>query len=1005
MKTASVRRRESLVLALRGLTLLLALACPWGRAFAAAEDEESKPVNLWPVFVKKADKDYLDVEVLFSLLSYTRDGRKLDLAIRPLYWRSTDRSRDYARTDVLWPLATRIREGDKRSLRVLPLFYQKRTPPEFYSLLFPLYHYTSETDRWRLGVIGFIPFTVFDFEHDYERDRTHHRYIIWTYDRSAEQVNINLAPLYTQQTAPGQGSITMLPLFADAWHQPTGYHRVSFIGFSDYFNLAEYRRDPPKKLVEGHFLVFWKKRMDLDYRTIFFPVYWHSKSGADTSLFFWPVFGRRERGTAVEYSTIWPLFSFERDAKEKETDIGFLWPLGRDYSVGTRREARFLPLFSWISDPKTHEEPGLVTLALSLPLPLSYRAVGADFHYHRVFYIAWITENKDAVRNVVFNHYLFKDKASGTIHQGFFPIYHGSRWDKSALDVVLPLFGSYRRPDFRFETLLPLYWRYASSDTATGVLFPFYFSHESALYGMQVVFPFYYHSLDRKLGTELNYYFPLYGTYRRGDVVTRRLLFFPLYSRLYDPALGLRSLDVLWPFFHVDSGPDASSTRVLPFYWRADRPERSFRIAFPLYWDYATPQTRHRYLFPFYGSYARADELSLSVFGPFYWDVRRPRENYRRSDFLLALYSRAQAGDEVRSHLLPLYWRWTSPEQDARYLPPLAGYHRMSDGYRNLFLLGINRSVNLFDFERAPRYNSRSDRALLYYSREDRTSAFTTLFPLYWKWRDPEETGHILFPLFGKHEDLAAGSWDVSVLGLPEGFSLLEFGGERQRDAESSRWLLFYHGREGRDYTTVFFPLFWDRRSPPYSRSQLFPFYAYKRDDQEGEKRFGILGVTPRISFYSWSDTPLDKTNRLWPLFSYGRDKKEDEVFLSLLGVQREISLFRASRRREDVSTSLFPLYGYERRGHLGERDYYRETKVLWRLYYNGREVTGRSDFRLLYRFRRVYNAPDESAFELNPFYFSVRHGGSTYRAILGGLFGVETRADGTHGYTFFWVF
>src|SRR5437867_1780867 len=116
---------------------LLALLCAGGAGGARAE-ELATPVSLWPLFYRQADKDKLVVEVLFSLISYEREGRKIDLAVRPFYWRSTDPSRSYVRTDILWPLITREREGDKRSLRVLPLFFQKSTPPEFYSLLFPL---------------------------------------------------------------------------------------------------------------------------------------------------------------------------------------------------------------------------------------------------------------------------------------------------------------------------------------------------------------------------------------------------------------------------------------------------------------------------------------------------------------------------------------------------------------------------------------------------------------------------------------------------------------------------------------------------------------------------------------------------------------------------------------------------------------------------------------------------------------------------------------------------
>ena len=996
---APVRRAALLLVA----AVLLGAASPRA-AELPASDELAKPVNLWPLFLRRAERGNVDVEVLFSLISYQRTGRKIDLAVRPFYWRSADPDAELSRTDILWPLIKREREKDVVSTRVLPLFFAKASPPESYSLLFPFYHRKREARHRELGILGYIPFTLFMFEVDPDRDLVHQRYLFWTYDRAGEQTTVNMPPIYSQQTSPGQGSVTFFPLFANAWHTPTGFRRLSFIGLADTFNLFEFRRDPPHKERSWHALNLWRMRRDQDWRTVFFPIYWHSEIKGDKTFFFWPLYGRRSEGTSVEYSTVWPFFRWRTDPPNRETDLDFLWPLARDWNKGPKHHVRFLPFFSSTVDPGAAEEPSLLPLALALPVPLSYRAVGPDYSYHRVFYLAWLTENKDWVRNVALNNYYFRNKQTGSVHQGVFPIYHGSRWGENKLDLVLPLYGSYRRPGFTFETLVPLYWRYASTTTATTTVFPVYLDYRSPGYALRVLFPFYYHTRDDARRTELSYYFPVYGTYRRGERVSRHLLFFPLYSRLTDEEQGLTSLDLLWPIFHVERSSATSSTRVLPLFWQSRTPERSFAVAFPLYWDFESAESRHRYLFPLYGSYERPGTLRVSVVGPFYWHVDRPLESYSRSDFLGSLYSRAQAGDELRSHFVPFYWRWSSPDHDSRYVPPLGGYERYGDGTRDLFFLGINRSLNLFSFVRAPRYGERTDRALLYYSHRDRTSALTTLFPLYWSWSDPEQSGRLLFPLFAWTRDRSERGSDLAVLGLTGGFSVLELSSNAELDKSSQRLLFIYHGREKEDRRTVVFPLFWQRLSPPYSRSQLFPLFAWRRDEDEGEKRFGLLGVTARWSWFSWADTKEERASYFWPIYGACRSKTETDSYLAVLGFHRKVSLFLAERDATGIHNRLFPFYSYERRGTPGTPDYYKETQVLWRLYYNEKQGTDKQDVRVLYRFVRRYRGPDESAFELNPFYFKVKKGASTYWAILGGLFGVETRPDGARRYTYFWI-
>jgi len=908
-----------------------------------AEDEVRKPVNLWPLLYRQESKEGVEVEALFSLYAYKRYGRKIDLAVRPLFWKSSDPERSYSRADVLWPLAMHEVQGDTSTWRALPLYFQKRKPPDFYSLIFPLYHYKSDASTRDLGLIGFLPFTLFDFRRDDAEERTSQRYVIWTYDRTKDQTGL-----------------VVFPLFASESTRSTGRRHFSALGWADTFNLFEYGKDPSKDAVYGHALNFWASREGADRRTVFFPFYWDSAIHGDSAFFLWPFYGLRKKGTSVERSTLWPFFRFKSDEPAKETDWNVLWPLARDHRKGTLHALRIFPLFARDRDPDRSEDPPWLVPNMALPLPLWYRASGKDNRYERLLYLHWLSDNPDAERQVTLTYYSLVDKASKASHSGVFPFYHSSHWDDKTLRLALPLFASYQEPGFSATALPPLFWRFASTAAATTALFPVYFDRHSGDFSLRVLFPLYYHTRDEGLRTEFSYFFPLYGMSARDGRITRHLLCFPLYSRLHDPELGLNSLDVVWPLFHIERSTAASSARLLPLYWGSRGPENSFDIAFPVYWSFDNPRSKHRYVLPLYGRYDRKGELSVSAFGPFYWRVERPQEGYKRMDVLGSLYSRTQMGDESRSHLFPFYWHASSPDKDVSDLPPFGGFGRYADGYRDLFLLGI-RPLNLFEFTRSPQEGSQTDRALLYYRRQDKVSSMTLFVPLYYQWRDPLETGRVLFPLFGRHEFLKDGAWRLAFMGVWGGFSLFEFGAEPKQDKSMARALLYYHQRAGQDRATIFVPLYWRFATADTEWRQSFPLFAFTSSRSKEEWNLGLLGVTPKWSLFCWSDSKTEKTRRFWPLYGLKKNTEKREGSTFLLGFHPKFSAF---------------------------------------LLETGADTT---EMRFLFRFLRWRRAPDESAFEFNPFYFDYRKGKDRYWAVLGGLFGVETKPDGTRRYTRFW--
>ncbi|OGR59263.1 MAG: hypothetical protein A2X36_00215 [Elusimicrobia bacterium GWA2_69_24] len=922
--------------------LLLALLAAW----PARAEELSRPVNLWPLVYRVELPGGSETDVLFSLISYKRLGRKTDLALRPFYWRLSDPERNIRRTDILWPLVMSDYRHGERTLRAVPLFFQKLTPSRSYSVFFPLYHYRSDQAVRRLAVLGVIPLSVFDFRSARDGATSSQRFLFWTHERSR-----------------AESGLTVFPLFATKRNRNTGWRRVSALGWSDTANLFQYSSDPAQSSRSGHALNYWFLRRGQDFRTVLFPLYWNSRFGADSTRMLWPLYGRLQRGSSVERAVLWPFFSRRADPAKLETETGALWPFGNHLRSGKRRAVRFFPLFAWSADPEGERPGDFHRAGMTLPVPLSYHASGKGWSGDRFVWLHWYSQSAEAERQVTLNYYRFSDRRQLSVRQGLFPLFHRTTRPEESFTAALPFYFSVRRQDSRIDLLPPFYWRFASSGTATTALFPLYLDRRSPDLSLRFFFPFYYRSIDAATGTDLAYYFPFYGRSTRDGRTVRRFLCFPLYARETDAARGESSLDILWPLFHAERSAAAAAYRFLPLYWHSRRPGSSARVLFPLYWSFRHGDTSHRYLLPLYGSYERGRELKARVFGPLYWDVERPEDGTRRIDVLLSLYSRSTEEGETRSRLFPFYWSKSTPELRSRLLPPLGGWAATTDGERDLFFLGVNTRFNLVDFHRSRVDEESSDRVLLYYRLRGKDESALMFVPLYFHWRDRSEAGDLLFPLFGKYTDLENGRWRAAIFGLWGGFSLIEFGGEPRDEWSVTRVLLYYSERDGRDRFSTFFPLYWRKSTPDSERRHLFPLFAYRREGGGAERSLGLLGVTPEWSLWNRTRNDEEMSVRFWPLFAARSDRKQQEGYAYVLGVHPKVSVV-------------------------------------------SRQTSGDSvDWRVLFRFIRWRRSPEETAFELNPLFFSIRRGDSRYWAVLGGLFGVETKPGGKRRLTYLWVF
>lgn len=659
---------------------------------APAEETPARPINLWPLFYRRALPDGVETEALFWLYAHTRTG-----------------------------------DTSVTSLR--PMFRHRRSPEGLGSRFLPLYDFERQGTRRSLGLGGISPFTVASFESDSSSRTVSRRLLFWLERRDPGTRLLELPPLWADRRGPG------------------GARRVSALGAPDVLNLFERRLEPARGLSEWHALTVWRR-----------------DSPEDSYLHVWPFHAERTRGS--------------------RTDRGVLWPLGAWASDPSRglTEHRAWPLWAESRAEADDEPPSDLALHLALPVPLWYRASARGRSYRRFLFLHWAARTPERATHVTVPWYSFKGLRTGTAHRGFFPLYHGSRWEGRSFDMAPPLFFSWRDETSRL-----------------GVVLPFYFGHADG---------------DRSF----DYFFPFYGRSVAGGRVTRRFLLFPLYARRDEP--GHSELDLLWPLVHVERSSAAASTRLLPLYWSARRGSDSFTLAplygsltrgeetmsvlFPLYWRLSARSRNARFFPPLGGLVRDVGERDAFLLGlipelSLFRSVRAPEYS---SDRALLFYRRREPLAQVDA-LFPLYFRWNNPVGRGLVLFPLyASDHRVEDGSRRRAVLGLTGGFSLFEWTHEPAEDARRLRALLFFRQSRKGSSRTSVFPLFSGRREPQSR-----------------AW--GVLGL------------------TPRWSLLSRTEEGGAVETRFFwRLVRRRRAPDGDVFELNPLFFTER---EGPRRYSAL--------------------------------------------------------------------------------------------------------------------------------------------------------------------
>jgi hypothetical protein len=627
--------------------------------------------------------------------------------------------------------------------------------------------------------------------------------------------------------------------------------------------LSSYERKGPR-LWFYIFPLYWYKS-EPGYRyNVLFPVFWDIESQGSSAFHVWPLFGVNRQGeTFAEYSTMYPFFRYGRDTRSGEVDVNFPWPLinyrrlagdylthrvlplywyeGRgDFSRG------FATLYFWKTSPEDSSR-GIFPLWYSsrgktektdLVLPLYFNRETPDFHLRFITPFAVSSETAESSATLIF------------------PVYFNYESPMTKARTITPLFFTRRSDESRFTTLLPVYFDYETKDANLRLGLPVYGRYRRGPFTFSTLFPIYYHSEDTAQSSEFSYYFPFYGTYRRGDTVSHHYILFPLYAQNRDESLQLREWDVLWPLFHYETSPTTLSIHLLPFYWHSGTPERSFTVGFPLYWSLSSDENSTLLFLPFYSDIRKGNWYRQRYFlGPLYVDTLDDHAGLSQQDALFWLFSRKVQGDEKRTWFIPLYY-----------------HHSDMSSLLSLWLL-----------------------------------------PPYVHLKQPEKEWLHFWPLFGKVRN---GTYtEYSML-----WPLIRFGSDTEKDSSMAQVLLFYRARQGADSDTLFFPLWYHHGSPEETEDASLFLHSYERDSPKDRTRLTFFWLVPGtdIALIKYNREGDTLRHGVFPLYTYFSDKSKDHLNWSFLwplfsyesmgasADETDILWKVISYQRKDVDTSEF---------------------------------------------------------------------------------------------------
>jgi len=298
---------------------LLILIAGTSQLFAADipdKREEGTIFTLWPVidYRESPKEGYSNLSILGPLFKLQQRGKEKDLAVRPLFYKTTNESEGISSTTYLYPLASSEKSEDVERIQVLQLYqnnvFRKEGEQEKKdNMLFPFYIKGTSAK--------YGPYlSVFPFYGDlYER--------FWK-----DEYHYVMFPFYSRTVKKGTTTRNYLyPIVSTI----EGEKESGFQVWPLYGQSAK----------EG----VYKKRFAL------WPVFFDENTGLDTDnptkkLLVFPFYVSIDSPKRVEHHYLWPFFGHTVDSAKKSEEWDYFWPFFVTVKGEDRALNRYIPFYS-----------------------------------------------------------------------------------------------------------------------------------------------------------------------------------------------------------------------------------------------------------------------------------------------------------------------------------------------------------------------------------------------------------------------------------------------------------------------------------------------------------------------------------------------------------------------------------------------------------------------------------------------------------------------------------
>lgn len=281
-------------------------------------DQQGTIFTLWPLIdYRESPKErFSNLSILGPLFKYQKNGDDRDLALRPLFYRTTHAKEQSSVGYYLYPVATGEKTPEADNFEILQLFrtstYRKREPEperEKSTMLFPFY-ISGESERHG-RYQAFFP-VYGDIYDRFWRDEYH----------------FVLFPLYGSTVKKGTTNRHYLwPFFATT----SGENESGF----DVFPLYG----------QAHKSGVYEKRF------VLWPFYTSETTGLNTDnptrkKFIFPLYASTDSPKKTSRSYLWPFFGYTEDRGKKQEEVDYFWPFITKVRGEKKNSDSFLPFYS-----------------------------------------------------------------------------------------------------------------------------------------------------------------------------------------------------------------------------------------------------------------------------------------------------------------------------------------------------------------------------------------------------------------------------------------------------------------------------------------------------------------------------------------------------------------------------------------------------------------------------------------------------------------------------------